>query len=560
MTDLDGGRDEQTSYDAFVCHQRDKGTQLATRLTTKLRERGLSVWLDQLEIAPGNIFPKRIQQALEHSRCVLVLIGRDGPSEWQEMEITFAVQQHVPRIPVLLDGASRTLPLQLADRHYIALPSDLPGAALDALVEAIKGKTVSKRLDESPRKTGKKPLVGIAVCAVLALPLVLLLRKATPACPVESVAITSPTANSDVIRRPEMEGTVTVPGADCTCAEVWVVVHPTLTADYWVQPKATVNADGTWTARPYVADDRPFPANERFETTAFANPKATLQPSDVLHDWPIAAARSKTIIVTRPMPETPLEVIFHDPSGKPQSLSGRLRLERDGVTRDAKVTQEHRARIEVPRLWARERVQVSLREDEASCGASTTLSRNTIQPDFEHPIRIQVNTEERLWLSVRGDGGRLIDLTFSLAPFGPSIPECHRPEAAKPGCYVFDSACGEALRKAVQAGPVTLAVAYAGSERVFSLRSLADVGALRDMVASDLKPSRVAGGRCKRVCRGLSVDAALGLECTSNGRDCTAKITHPPTMRGDAERLALDLKLSCERRHLACVSEFLSRP
>jgi hypothetical protein len=109
------------------------------------------------------------------------------------------------------------------------------------------------------------------------------------------VRISSPADDATVPEQPVIQGTV----ADARAA-VWVVVYSfEVPDDYWVQPQATVKADGTWTAEIYVGDSGAENVGKQFLIMAVANPQQPLQSGDVLEGWPPAAAQSNILEVTR---------------------------------------------------------------------------------------------------------------------------------------------------------------------------------------------------------------------------------------------------------------------
>lgn len=107
------------------------------------------------------------------------------------------------------------------------------------------------------------------------------------------VRIDEPKDGARVPWRPCVEGKVSDAKAD-----VWVLVHPTRTSDYWVQPEVGVNKDRTWGATVYLGRAQ-RDAGQRFEIRAVANPRVNLSEGDVLGAWPRAQWRSDIITVIR---------------------------------------------------------------------------------------------------------------------------------------------------------------------------------------------------------------------------------------------------------------------
>ena len=109
-----------------------------------------------------------------------------------------------------------------------------------------------------------------------------------------AVRITAPPDRSDVPWRPPVMGTLSDPSA-----RLWVVVHPIETSEYWVQPKVSVEADGTWSTVIYIGRAGRIDEGKGFEIVAFANPVGVLREGLVFGDWPMAEARSQRIEVVR---------------------------------------------------------------------------------------------------------------------------------------------------------------------------------------------------------------------------------------------------------------------
>jgi len=115
------------------------------------------------------------------------------------------------------------------------------------------------------------------------------LQQAQPA-----LAITSPAPNAKVAARAMVEGT----SGDAK-ASVWVIIHPMEVADYWVQPRVTVKADGTWKMMAYFGAPGPADVGKRFEIMGVRNPKHPLSEGNKLAFWPDAEQASQVVEVIR---------------------------------------------------------------------------------------------------------------------------------------------------------------------------------------------------------------------------------------------------------------------
>jgi len=126
------------THDVFLSYSaQDKG--VVSDLAARLRDRGLRVWFDDWEIAPGDSVPARIEAGLEGS-AVLVLCMSQGAfaSPWASLESqTFRFRDPLNRdrrfIPLRLDDTSP--PGSLG--QFLAVDWRVPSkVAVDQLVRA----------------------------------------------------------------------------------------------------------------------------------------------------------------------------------------------------------------------------------------------------------------------------------------------------------------------------------------------------------------------------------------------------------------------------------------
>jgi formylglycine-generating enzyme required for sulfatase activity len=96
-------------FDVFLAHNSvDK--PLVREIGVRLRERGLNPWLDEEQIAPGELFQEAIQKAIPNIKSAAIIIGASGLGQWQVIELhtltSQFVEQGVKVIPVLLPGVT----------------------------------------------------------------------------------------------------------------------------------------------------------------------------------------------------------------------------------------------------------------------------------------------------------------------------------------------------------------------------------------------------------------------------------------------------------------------
>ena len=86
---------------AFFSYSRDD-SGFVLRLAADLKATGANVWLDQLDIEPGQRWARAVQDALTASPRMLVILSPSSVTSTNvEDEVTFALEEHKTVIPVL---------------------------------------------------------------------------------------------------------------------------------------------------------------------------------------------------------------------------------------------------------------------------------------------------------------------------------------------------------------------------------------------------------------------------------------------------------------------------
>lgn len=104
-------------YDVFLSHHSaDKAA--VEMLAQKLRQAGLSPFLDRWHLIPGEPWQEGLEQALEASRTCAVFLGANGIGPWENEEMRVALAERVRNpafrvIPVLLPGVQPPLTSKL---------------------------------------------------------------------------------------------------------------------------------------------------------------------------------------------------------------------------------------------------------------------------------------------------------------------------------------------------------------------------------------------------------------------------------------------------------------
>ena len=147
----------KSRYDVFLSHS-FKDKEFVLRLASDLAEAGLSVWLDQWNITPGDSFARAIGQALMESRYLVIVMSPDYfNSAWTQQEWQSALASEIAGgggiklIPLLyrdcdIPPALRTI--QWADFR----DSNQYRSTLTSLVRSLRAMSSSKSTSPSVTK------------------------------------------------------------------------------------------------------------------------------------------------------------------------------------------------------------------------------------------------------------------------------------------------------------------------------------------------------------------------------------------------------------------------
>lgn len=146
----EGVRKRARSFDVFLSHN-SKDKPSVKRLGEALKERGISVWLDEWELAPGRTWLDDLEQIVTTCKSAVVCVGQNGIGPWEEPEMQALLRRFVnekrsgyllPVIPVLLPGAPMDvkLPLFLEAFTWVDLRGGLRREGLDRLEWGITGR------------------------------------------------------------------------------------------------------------------------------------------------------------------------------------------------------------------------------------------------------------------------------------------------------------------------------------------------------------------------------------------------------------------------------------
>ena len=212
---------------AFISYSRED-SEFALRLAGDLKAAGAAVWLDQLDIAPGQRWARAVQDALNDCpRMLVILSPSSADSTNVDDEVSFALEEHKTVIPVLYRDCK--IPFRLRPFQFVDFRGDYE-SGLNGLLKILTmgpaARDVARdRESAEERRSNRKQLplsrfplwarVALAACAILAIGAVSywLWRRSRPE-PVPGSAVapfevpSSPLTDSS----PSSYGTGIVPG------------------------------------------------------------------------------------------------------------------------------------------------------------------------------------------------------------------------------------------------------------------------------------------------------------------------------------------------------------
>ncbi len=149
------GLNDNDTYDVFFCYN-SKDKSIIIKLAEKLKEIGITVWLDVWELRPGLSFQDAFNNIVGKVKSVAVFFGKNGIGPWQNEEqkafIIEFVNRKVPVIPVILKECEvePEIPTLLRDKTYV----DFRKADPNPIVQLIWGIT-DKKVNSTPNNSNK---------------------------------------------------------------------------------------------------------------------------------------------------------------------------------------------------------------------------------------------------------------------------------------------------------------------------------------------------------------------------------------------------------------------
>ena len=131
------------AFDVFLCHN-SADKPAVKEIGKHLEERGISPWLDEWELPPGQPWQSLLEEQIGNIRSAAVFVGPTGVGPWQEQELYGFLREFVSRkspvIPVLLPDAPEKpeLPIFLKAMTWVDFRVQHPNP-LDRLIWGITG-------------------------------------------------------------------------------------------------------------------------------------------------------------------------------------------------------------------------------------------------------------------------------------------------------------------------------------------------------------------------------------------------------------------------------------
>lgn len=128
---MSGWKNMSQQQHIFISYSR-RNTDMMVTLRQQLTQAGFRVWTDENLVAGTPSWKNAIEQAIQNSFCIVVLMSPDSKkSEWVERELDYAYMLKRRIFPVLVDGAPQNaIPFELINIQYVDLRVDFDDKVL----------------------------------------------------------------------------------------------------------------------------------------------------------------------------------------------------------------------------------------------------------------------------------------------------------------------------------------------------------------------------------------------------------------------------------------------
>ncbi len=164
---------QQANY--FFSYSR-QDSDFVKKVATDLKKAGANVWLDQLDISPGNPWDDSIQNALNASQGLIVILSNESVKSKNVMdEVSYAMSQGKKIVPLMIESCP--IPFRLARLQYIDFKGNYDSSFAD-LIQTLNKKdaadlpssssSINISPGPSPKKSSLKPFITGAFILVAA--------------------------------------------------------------------------------------------------------------------------------------------------------------------------------------------------------------------------------------------------------------------------------------------------------------------------------------------------------------------------------------------------------
>lgn len=147
-------------YDIFISYRRDGGVLLASLLSTKLRDKGYSVFFDLEAMKLGKEFNIQLYERIEQCKVFLLVLPPNAldrcvnEGDWVRNEISKALKLNKPIIPIMMPGFDfpDNLPKDIekvSKYHGLTASDELFDMQVEKLCGEIDGYIIDKKDDNS---------------------------------------------------------------------------------------------------------------------------------------------------------------------------------------------------------------------------------------------------------------------------------------------------------------------------------------------------------------------------------------------------------------------------
>lgn len=156
----------------FISYSR-QDAEFALQLGRDLREAGVHLWIDQLDIPPGGRWDREVERALKACRTLIVVLSPEAVASENVMdEVGYALSESKRVVPVMCRSCE--LPLRLQRVQYVDLSADYrPGLQRLVATLAAPEPQAAAEVRAEPRRAAPRPardwrpLAGAAALAAL---------------------------------------------------------------------------------------------------------------------------------------------------------------------------------------------------------------------------------------------------------------------------------------------------------------------------------------------------------------------------------------------------------